>query len=103
MSQLSHNMELLNIREHSGDYKSHRDIETAIAWSTVKKFLTEKNLNAIFDEISGIKITEKNISIVVRSQIAKTELSLYKEDISALITQKLSAIYGSHTRNVRII
>ena len=43
-------MELLNIREHSGDYKSHRDIETAIAWSTVKKFLTEKNLNAIFDE-----------------------------------------------------
>ena len=94
MLQWSHNMELLNIREHSGDYKSHRDIETAIAWSTVKKFLTE---------ISGIKITEKNISIVVRSQIAKTELSLYKEDISALITQKLSAIYGSHTRNVRII
>ena len=92
-------MELLNIREHSGEYKSHRDIETAITWSTVKKFLTEKNL----DEISGIKITEKNISIVVRSQIAKTELSLYKEDISVLITQKLSAIYGSHTRNVRII
>ena len=96
-------MELIDIRKYSLKYKTHGDIETAIVWNAVKKFLTEKNLNAIFDEISGIKITEKNISIVVRSQIAKTELSLYKEDISALITQKLSAIYGSHTRNVRII
>ena len=96
-------MELIDLRKHSLKYKTHGDIETAIAWSTVKKFLTEKNLNAIFDEISGIKITEKNISIVVRSQIAKTELSLYKEDIATLITKKLSNIYGSHTRNVRII
>ena len=54
-------MELIDLRKHSLKYKTHGDIETAIAWSTVKKFLTEKNLNTIFDEISGIKITKKII------------------------------------------
>ena len=54
-------MELIDLRKHSLKYKTHGDIETTIAWSTVKKFLTEKNLNAIFDEISGIKITKKII------------------------------------------
>ncbi len=54
-------MELIDLRKHSLKYKTHGDIETSLAWNAVKKFLTEKNLNTIFDEISGIKITKKII------------------------------------------
>ena len=54
-------MELIDLRKHSLKYKTHGDIETSIAWNTVKKFLEKNEKSEIFEYISGIKITKKII------------------------------------------
>lgn len=74
-------MELIDLRKHSLKYKTHGDIETSLAWNAVKKFLEKNEKSEIFEYISGIKITKKNISLVVPNAMVKHEISLYKEPL----------------------
>lgn len=96
-------MELLNLRDASLKYRKPVEIETALAYSAVKKFLDENEKSELFSYISGIKITEKNISIVVRESLAKAEISLYREPLANYILKKLGDNYDSHERTVKII
>lgn len=50
-----------------------------------------------------MKVTEKNISIVVRESLAKNELALYKESLGKFILEKLSDSYDSHERTIKIL
>lgn len=96
-------MELLNLRDASLKYRKPVEIETALAWNAVKKFLDENEKSELFEYIAWVKVTEKNISIVVRESLAKHELSLYKEPLRDFILAKLNSAYDSHERTVKII
>lgn len=96
-------MELLNLRNASLKYKKPIEIETALAWNAVKKFLEQESREELFEYISWVKVTEKNISIVVRESLAKNELALYKESLGKFILEKLSDSYDSHERTIKIL
>ena len=50
-------MELINIRNHSLKYKTHQDIERALVWNAVKRFLEEQGKTELFSYISDVVIT----------------------------------------------
>ncbi len=45
-------MELLNLRNASLKYKKPVEIETALAWNAVKKFLEQESREELFEYIS---------------------------------------------------
>lgn len=96
-------MELINLRNHTHQYRTNTQIETALAWNAVKKFLIKIEREDLFKVIKGIKITEKNITIVVRSPLIKSELSLHKEALYRYLEEGLTETFASHKRNIRIL
>lgn len=69
-------MELLNLRDASLKYRKPIEIETALAYSAVKKFLDENEKSELFSYISDIVVTEKNINIYITKAIARSEFVL---------------------------
>ena len=67
-------MQLIDLSHFNTDYRSRRDIETALAWSAVKKTLTELGREELFDYIQSVKVTEKNITIKTSKPIVNEEL-----------------------------
>ena len=96
-------MELIDLRNASLKYKKPVEIEMALAWNALKKYLENKDKSELFEYIHDIKITEKNISIYATKPIVKSELTILKEDLTKVILASLQENYDSHTRNVKIL
>lgn len=80
-------MELLDIRRHSQNYKTHQDLERAMVWHFIKKFLEKHKKCNLFSYITDIVITEKNINIFLKTSIAKQEFFLIKEPLQIEIME----------------
>ncbi len=72
-------MEKIQIPTHPNNKYSakNRDIETALAWSGVKKVLLESKHEDLFSAIKSIKITDKYITIITGRPIIITELTVF--------------------------
>lgn len=57
----------------------------------------------LFDYISEIKVTEKNINIHMTKPIAKSEIMFLKEEMDKKITEKMSEMYDSYERKIKIL
>jgi hypothetical protein len=58
-----------------------RDIETALAWSSVKKVLTQAKREDLFEQIQSIKVTEKYITLTTQKPIVNAELIYHKDSL----------------------
>lgn len=77
-------LEPINLHERvrqSEYYDRSRDIETALAWSSIRKTLTDAGREDIFHEIKSIRITDKTIVITTMKPIVNAEISHYRESI----------------------
>lgn len=96
-------MERINLRDASRKYRQPVEIETALAWNAVKKFLDSQEKSVLFAEIAAIAITEKNITLYVRRSVARAEFSLLKEPLEKAVKSVLSDAYDSHERAFKIL
>jgi hypothetical protein len=79
------------------------DIETALAWSGVKKVLIEARREDLFDMIQSIKVTEKYITITTQKPIVNAELKFYRENFLVKINTNLSMMTLLKREKVRLI
>lgn len=67
----------ISIRERNPLYHDRsRDIETALAWSAVRKTLFEAEREELFEQIQSVKVTEKYITVRSGKPIINSELRL---------------------------
>lgn len=57
----------------------------------------------LFDYISEIKITEKNINIYITKPVVKSEIIFFKEEMDKKITEKMLEMYDSYARKIKIL
>lgn len=96
-------MELINLRDASLKYQKPIEIETALAWNSIKKILKKNNKLELWEYIKAVKITEKTITIITNKPIAKSELNLIKEEIFEAIKSSLEKNYNSINRSIKIL
>lgn len=96
---------LLNIREraiHPEFYDKTRDMETSIAWSSIKKTLENIGSENLFSYIKSVRLTEKNIVITTGKPIVNQELKNHRETIIHNTNNALSAIGAKKRLNLRV-
>ncbi len=49
-------MKKLSIQDFNTNFRSNRDIETALAWNALKKYLEENNQSRVFASVKSIKV-----------------------------------------------
>lgn len=96
-------MELINLRDASLKYQKPIEIETALAWNSIKKILEKNNKLELWEYIKAVKITKKTITIITNKPIAKSELNLIKEEIFEAIKSSLEKNYNSINRSIKIL
>lgn len=73
-------------RTRASEYHDRtRDMETALAWSNIKKVLILTHREELFEMIQSVKVTEKYITLSTKKPIVNAELSLLREDMLAAI------------------
>ncbi len=95
---------LINIKERERNteyYDRTRDMETAIAWNSVKKTLTLNKRELLFEYIKSIRLTEKNIIISTEKPIVNSELKIYTKDILTHFNTTIQSIGGKKRENIR--
>jgi hypothetical protein len=88
-------MQKIDLSKYTRTYHHDRDIETAIAWSTTKKYLEEIGKGELFVWIQSIHITEKTIAITTQKPVVNTELHLYRETLAERISESISSVMGT--------
>ncbi len=78
---------MLDLSRYTSDYRSKKDIETALAWNAIKKTLESQKKSEIFGYISGVRITETSITLTTGKPLINAELSLLREILRANINQ----------------
>ena len=105
-SEKKHNfMERINIWEHTHDpkyYNKDRDIEVALAWNAVKKILTEKNRDELFEYIKSVRLTEKNIVITTEKPLINWEIRFYQEDILSRFNTSILNFSKHQKKSIRL-
>ncbi len=75
---------LINIAKREKNeayYDRSRDMETALAWHSVKKILASEKREELFDYIESVRLSEKYIIITTGKPIVNAELKNYRETI----------------------
>lgn len=82
----------MNLSQHErnpGYYNRDRDIWLALAWNAIKRTLTEVGQEKLFEYITSVRLTEKNIVITTGKPIVNAELRMYSEEILSSINMSL--------------
>lgn len=73
-------MEKISLKT-SSNYRTSRDIETALAWNTLRKSLEKMGKWDLFEYIKSVKITEKYITLCTEKPIINAELRLILSEL----------------------
>lgn len=95
-------MERIDLSHFNTDYRSRRDIETAIAWNAVKKTLIELGREEIFSYIKSVKVTEKNIILTTEKPVVNAEIILYREKLLSSVNTGLKTIRSLPRSGLRL-
>lgn len=85
-------MQKMNLSQHERNpdyYNRDRDIWLALAWNAIKRTLTEVGQEKLFEYITSVRLTEKNIVITTGKPIVNAELRMYSEEILSSINMSL--------------
>ena len=75
---------LINIAKREKNeayYDRSRDMETALAWHSVKNILTSNKRDELFEYITSIRLSEKHIIITTGKPIVNIEITVYQQSI----------------------
>ena len=73
-------MEKISLKT-SSNFRTNRDIETALAWNAIKKALQNLGKDELFKYIESIKITEKYIILKTGKPLINQEFKFLEEKI----------------------
>lgn len=95
---------LINIKERERNteyYDRTRDMETALAWNSIKKTLIEWKQEILFDYIQSVRLTDKNMVISTWKPIVNAELKIYTKNILTHFNTTIQSIGGRKRENIR--
>lgn len=88
---------LMNIRERAKNpefYDRTRDMETALAWSSIRRVLREAGREELFAYIQSVRLTDKNIVISTGKPIVNEEIRQFRTLIITELNITLTRIHG---------
>ncbi len=95
-------MERLSLSNYNPDFRSKRDIETAIVWNAIKKTLENVWRQELFPYIKSVRVSEATITLITEKPIITVELQIYKESLVDTINTSLLQIASKPRTQIRI-
>ncbi len=94
----------MNLSQHERNpsyYNRDRDMWLALAWNAIKKTLTEVGQEKLFEYITSVRLTEKNIIITTGKPLVNAELRMCSEEI--LLSANMSFAQFQSMKREKII
>jgi len=95
-------MERLSLSNYNPDFRSKRDMETAIVWNAIKKTLENVWRQELFPYIKSVRISESTITLITAKPIVMAELENYRESITDSINTSLNQLSNTPRAKIRI-
>ncbi|MBS9784024.1 hypothetical protein KGV55_01615 [Candidatus Gracilibacteria bacterium] len=74
-------MEKLTIKDFNADFRSKKNVETALIWNALKKTLESAGKSGLFPYVNSVNISDTTVKIITKKPIVNQELKMLEENL----------------------